>query len=124
MNIDLFKKLGDGIEQRWLAENYNEQALPAIAKAALLEADLPSKTTPWEAIEWALSQRELPPQRDVHGGFAQPPVTLYLGPRFHIDLYFWFTSTTTLHSMRFAVRFRSLRGRASTAGTSLSETRR
>ena len=110
MSINLFNQLGDAIEQRWLAANYNEQDLPAIAREALIEFDLPSKTSPWEALEWALSVRELPRQMDLQGRFAQPPVTLYLAPRFHIDVYFWFTSTTTLHQHNFCGAFQVFEG--------------
>ena len=110
MSIELFNQLGDDIEQRWLAANYSEYDFPAIAKQALAEFDLPSKTTPWEALEWALSVRELPPQRDVGARFAQPPVTLYQGPRFHIDIYFWFNSTTSLHQHAFCGAFQVFEG--------------
>jgi hypothetical protein len=110
VNIELFNQLGDEIEQRWLAANYSEYDFPAIAKQALAEFDLPSKTTPWEALEWALSVRELPPQRDVGARFAQPPVTLYQGPRFHIDIYFWFNSTTSLHQHGFCGAFQVFEG--------------
>ena len=110
MSIDLFNQLGDEIERRWLATNYSEIELPAIAKSALEEFDLPSKTTPWEAVEWALSVRELPTQRDLNAHFAQPPVTLYNAPRFHIDIYFWFTSTTALHQHAFCGAFQVFEG--------------
>ncbi len=110
MSIELFNQLGDEIERRWLAANYSELELPSIAKTALEEFDLPSKTTPWEAVEWALSVREMPPQRDLAARFAQPPVTLYNAPRFHVDIYFWFTSTTALHQHAFCGAFQVLEG--------------
>ena len=78
----LFNQLGDAIEQRWLAANYNEQEFPAIARGALEEFALPSKTNPWEALEWALSVRELPRRVDRRPGvngkqlsdeYANPP---------------------------------------------------
>jgi len=109
-NIDLFNQFGDEIEQRWLAANYSEAEFPAIAKKALVEFDLPSKTTPWEAVEWALAVRELPTQRDLVARFAQPPVTLYNAPRFHVDIYFWFTSTTALHQHAFCGAFQVFEG--------------
>ena len=110
MGIELFDQLGDEIERRWLAANYSEAEFPAIAKQALEEFDLPSKTTPWEAVEWALAQSELPPQMDLPGRFAQPPVTLYLAPRFHVDIYFWFSSTTALHQHAFCGAFQVFEG--------------
>ncbi|HEV7699633.1 MAG TPA: hypothetical protein VGO43_05345 [Pyrinomonadaceae bacterium] len=110
MTIELFTQLGDEIERLWLAENYNEELLPSIAKEALLKADIPSKATPWEAVEWALTRRELPQQQDLAGRFGEPPVTLYVSARFHIDLYFWFTSTTSLHQHGFCGAFQVFEG--------------
>ncbi|HTH50869.1 MAG TPA: hypothetical protein VL501_02990 [Pyrinomonadaceae bacterium] len=110
MSIELFRQLGDNIEASWLAENYNEERLPEIAKEALLRADIPSKTDPWTAVAWALEQRDLPRQHDPYGQFGEPPITLYRGPRFHIDIYFWFTSTTTLHQHAFCGAFQVFEG--------------
>ena len=84
--------------------------LPAIAADALRRADLPSKLTAWDVVEWALKQEELPPQRDLHGNFADPPITIYSGPRFHIDVYFWFEGTTAIHQHAFCGAFQVLLG--------------
>jgi hypothetical protein len=108
--MKLFNELGDEIESFWLAEDYNEERLPAIAAEALRRADLPSKTTAWEVVDWALNARELPPQRDLYGRFADPPITLYSGARFHIDLYFWFEGTTAMHQHEFCGAFQVLLG--------------
>lgn len=108
--MQLFQELGDEIEFRWLTQNYNEKDLPEIAAEALRKADIPSKLTPWAVVEWALKQRELPPQRDLHGNFADPPITIFSGPRFHIDLYFWFEGTTAIHQHAFCGAFQVLAG--------------
>ncbi len=108
--MDFFYKLGEEIESLWLEKNYNEEDLPAIAAVALKKADLPSKLTAWDVAEWALKQRELPPQRDLHGNFADPPITIFAGPRFHIDLYFWFEGTTAIHQHGFCGAFQVLLG--------------
>lgn len=108
--MELFQKLGGEIESLWLEENYNEAELPAIAAEALKRADLPSKLTAWDVVEWALNQGELPPQRDLHGNFADPPITIFSGPRFHIDLYFWFEGTTAIHQHGFCGAFQVLMG--------------
>jgi hypothetical protein len=108
--MDLFQKLGGDIEREWLASNYNEDHLPAMAKAALAAADLPSKVSAWEILEWSLGQIELPPQRDLPGKFGDPPITLYAGPRFHIDVYFWFEGTTAIHQHGFCGAFQVLSG--------------
>lgn len=108
--MDQFNALGNEIESLWLERNYNEEDLPAIAAAALRRADLPSQASAWDVANWALGQSELPPQRDLHGNFADPPITIYSGPRFHIDLYFWFEGTTAIHQHAFCGAFQVLMG--------------
>ena len=108
--MELFQRLGDEIESLWLASNYNEDDLPAIAAGALKRHDLPSKLSAWDVVEWTLGQTELPPQRDVHGRFGDPPITIYSGPRFHIDLYFWFDGTTAIHQHGFCGAFQVMLG--------------
>lgn len=108
--MELFQTLGHEIETLWLETNYNEEELPAIASAALKKADLPSKLSAWDVVEWSLKQRELPLQRDLPGNFGDPPITIFSGPRFHIDLYFWFEGTTAIHQHGFCGAFQVLLG--------------
>ena len=60
--MELFQKLGAEIEDAWCEQNYNEEIFPQLAADAL-KADLTSKLSAWEAIEWTLKQSELPPQK-------------------------------------------------------------
>ncbi len=108
--MELFQTLGAEIESLWLERNYNEDDLPTIAADALRRADLPSKLSAWDVVDWSLSETELPPQRDVAGRFADPPITIYSGPRFHIDVYFWFEGTTAIHQHGFCGAFQVMLG--------------
>lgn len=108
--MELFQKLGFEIERDWLAKNYNEAELPAIAKAALERADLPSKLSAWDVVEWTIKQYELPRQRDLKASFADPPITVFSGLRFNIDVYFWFEGTTATHEHAFCGAFQVLEG--------------
>ena len=108
--MQLFQKLGNEIEDLWRAENYNEAVLPAIAADALRRADIPAKASVWDVVEWALGQTELPRQRDVAGRFGDPPVTVYSGLRFHVDVYFWFEGTTSIHQHAFCGAFQVMHG--------------
>ncbi len=108
--MELFQALGAEIESLWLERNYNEDDLPTIAADALRRADLPSKLSAWDVVDWSLKETELPPQRDVAGRFADPPITIYSGPRFHIDVYFWFEGTTAIHQHGFCGAFQVLLG--------------
>lgn len=108
--MELFDKLGDEIEIQWRDANYDELQLPAIAKAKLTEHDLPSKVSPWDVLEWAMTMPELPRQADPHASFGDPPITVFAGARFNIDVYFWFTGTTAVHQHGFSGAFQVLTG--------------
>ncbi len=108
--MEIFQKLGREIETQWRGVSYDETLLPTIAADALRRADIPSKTTVWDVVEWALGELELPRQRDLHGNFGDPPVTVFSGPRFHIDIYFWFEGTTAVHQHGFCGAFQVMHG--------------
>jgi hypothetical protein len=108
--MELFKQVGEELEELWRAQNYNEAVFPALAAEALKKADLPAKVTPWEVVDWTLAQSELPRQKDPHGKFGDPPITLFVAPRFHIDVYFWFEGTTSIHQHGFCGAFQVFSG--------------
>ena len=108
--MDEFQKLGDLVESRWKAGNYNELLFPEIAAQALVESDLPARVDPWEIIRWVHSAGSLPHQYDVEGRFGNPPITLFSGSRFYIDVYFWLDGTTTIHQHAFTGAFQVLLG--------------
>lgn len=108
--MELFNQLGAEVEEVWRGRNYNEDEFPAIAADALKRADLPSKLSAWDVVEWSLGQTELPRQRDEHGNFGDPPITVYSAPRFYIDVYFWFEGTTAIHQHGFCGAFQVLTG--------------
>jgi hypothetical protein len=105
-----FQELGNLIESRWRAQNYSEQLFPEIAAQALAESDLPAKVDPWEIIRWVHTTPTLPEQKDVPGRFGNPPITLFSGPRFHIDVYYWLDGTTSIHQHAFTGAFQVLLG--------------
>lgn len=108
--MELFRELGEQIEDVWRERNYNEEDFPLLAADALRRADLPSKISAWEVIESALRETELPPQKDVAGNFGDPPITLFVAPRFYIDVYFWLEGTTAIHQHSFCGAFQVLMG--------------
>ena len=108
--MEEFQKLGAEVESRWRAENYSEHVFPEIAAQALTEADLPARVDPWEIIRWVHTADSLPEQRDVEGRFGNPPITLFSGPRFIIDIYYWLDGTTSIHQHSFTGAFQVLLG--------------
>lgn len=105
-----FQVLGELIENRWRAQNYSEQLFPETAAQALTEADLPAKIDPWDIIRWVHNTPNLPEQKDIPGRFGNPPITLFAGPRFYIDVYYWLDGTTSIHQHAFTGAFQVLLG--------------
>lgn len=108
--MEEFEQLGALIEKRWKAENYSEQLFPEIAAQSLAEIDLPARVDPWDIIRWVHTAITLPEQQDVEGRFGNPPITLFSGSRFYIDIYFWLDGTTTVHQHAFTGAFQVLLG--------------
>src|SRR5678809_1348366 len=108
--MQIFQDFGALIESRWRHENYNEQVFPQLAAQALTESNLPSQVDPWEIIRWVQSADSLPDQKDAEGRFGDPPITLYSGPRFYVDVYFWLDGTTSIHQHAFTGAFQVLLG--------------
>lgn len=105
-----FQEIGSRIEAEWRSEDHNENRFPAIAAEHLRESDLPSQVDVWEILEWSLTQTELPRQKDPNSNFGDPAITLYTSPKFHIDVYFWFEGTTSIHQHGFCGAFQVLHG--------------
>jgi hypothetical protein len=105
-----FQELGELVEKRWRSENYNEHVFPELAAQALTESNLPAQVDPWEIIRWVQGADSLPDQKDAEGRFGDPPITLYAGPRFYVDVYFWLDGTTSIHQHAFTGAFQVLLG--------------
>jgi hypothetical protein len=105
-----FQEIGALVERRWRAQNYNEDLFPGIAARALAESELAEQVNPWEIIRWVHSAAELPRQQDRKANFGNPPITLFNGPRFYVDVYFWLDGTTSIHQHSFSGAFQVLLG--------------
>jgi hypothetical protein len=109
--MEIFRQLGLLVEDRWRARNYSEGAFPELAAAALAEVGLPEKgVAPWDIVRWSHTEPQLPRQQDIDARFGNPPITLYCGSRFYIDIYFWLDGTTDIHQHSFAGAFQVLTG--------------
>lgn len=108
--MKLFAELGALIESRWRDQNYQEDLFPATASAVLADFGLPQRTDAWQIIRWVHTTPTLPEQLDPEAHFGNPPITLYVGPRFYIDIYFWLDGTTSIHQHAFSGAFQVLHG--------------
>jgi len=108
--VQPFTELGRLIESRWRDQNYNEDLFPGIAARALTEMKLSERVDPWEIIRWVHATPDLPEQMDIEANFGDPPITVYVGPRFYIDIYFWLDGTTSIHQHAFSGAFQVVLG--------------
>ncbi len=108
--MQFFQDLGSLVEDRWKQENYDDKAFPEIAAEALSETNPSKCVDPWEIIRWVNTTSQLPAQQDVPGAFGNPPITLFSGSRFYIDVYYWVDGTTTIHQHGFCGAFQVLLG--------------
>lgn len=60
--------------------------------------------------DWALRQKALPKQVNLHTGFGQPPLVVYQEERFFLEVLVWFPSRTGIHGHGFSGAFRILDG--------------
>lgn len=105
-----FEELGRGVEAAWLAAGYDELAFPAIAAAALREARLPERLTADDVLAWLFSTGEHPEQDDLEAKFGEPPITVFRGRRFYVQVLFWLTASTSIHRHAFTGAFQVLEG--------------
>ncbi len=92
-----FDELGLRIEDALALRDFDEGALPEIATRALIEARLHETVRGDDVLRHVLRARHLPPQRDLSGVFGEPPVTVFVGRRFYIDVLFWRDGSTSIH---------------------------
>lgn len=106
--MQFFDELGRVVEQRWKDRDYDEAAFPAIAEQVLLEMKATARVEPLQIIRDLHTRGSLPGQ---HGEeFSDLPLTLYAGPRFYVDVYFWLDGTTSIHQHGFSGAFQVLSG--------------
>ena len=105
-----FMQLGAAVEAQWCDKNYDENFLSGIAVKALAEADLPTRVDPLDIIRWVHNTVDLPRQADVQAKFGNPPITIFVGRRFYIDVYYWLDGTTSIHQHAFSGAFQVLLG--------------
>lgn len=108
--MQFFEQLGSLVEQRWRDADYGEAAFPQIAELALAETAPHRHVDPWDIIRWVNTTEHLPEQQDVGGAFGNPPITLFNGPRFYIDIYYWLDGTTSIHQHSFSGAFQVILG--------------
>jgi hypothetical protein len=119
-----FSDLGARVEDAWAASDFDELALPLIAASALSAARIPEQVSGDDVLRWLLGASSLPSQADLAASFGQPPVTVYRGRRFHVQVLYWLHGSTTVHRHGFSGAFQVLEGGSLHSRWSFSPERR
>lgn len=106
--ITIFDHLGNEIEQKWNNLDYDEDEFISVVESALLQIRL-DELDEQKLLNLCLSS--ISSTHQVGGvNFGEPPVTVFDGKRFYIEVLFWLSSTTAVHEHSFRGVFKVLFG--------------
>jgi hypothetical protein len=119
-----FLDLGRRIDYAWETANFNERSFPNIAAEALAAEHVPELVSGDDVLKWVLEAKVLPAQEDLRASFGQPPITVYRGRRYHIQVLYWLDGSTTIHRHGFCGAFQVLEGSSLHSRWEFSERKR
>ena len=105
-----FRQLGDRVEALWAGLNYDEAAFSDAATRALVDLPPCEHVSFYDAVKIGLLNDPLPTQQDLQATFGQPPLTVYWGREFRIELLFWVEGLPGIHQHGFSGAFHVLSG--------------
>jgi hypothetical protein len=102
--------LGRRLADDWAKSNFDSRCFPDLAADHLAKARLES-TVPIDSLhEWLATTPWLPEQEDLDASFSEPPLTLFVHPRFYIEALHWSAGTPGIHHHSFSGAFSVLAG--------------
>ncbi len=110
MNMEIYRELGERIEGAFEREGRALRVFPRVAAEALREARIPERSSADDVLAWVFGAAEVPPQNDLDEAFGEPPITVYRGRDFHVEVLFWLSTVTTVHGHGFSGAFQALSG--------------
>jgi hypothetical protein len=103
-----FEDLGTTVAKRWGNAGLNPAAFADISTEALAESRLLHTLDPAKVVDWLMSSKNIPEQGA--GDFGQPPINVFVGQQFYIEILYWLESTTSIHEHAFTGTFGVLHG--------------
>jgi hypothetical protein len=97
--------LGARIADVWTSRRRDERLFPEIARAALEEARLHEAYDFDTLVAEVLRADPLPMQNNGSESFGQPPVTIFRGEGFIVELLFWIDGLVSVHQHGFSGAF-------------------
>jgi len=108
--MEFFQKLGSLVTRLWKDRNYNEEDFPEVASRGLSELPPDQHISFWDVAKWALTCERLPGQADLSAKFGQPPLTVFGGRDFRIEVLFWVQGIPAIHQHGFSGAFHVMHG--------------
>lgn len=108
--MEIYRELGERVERAFERAGRAIGRFPEVAAAALREARIPERSSAEEVLAWVFGAADLPPQNDLDEAFGEPPVTVFRGRDFHVEVLFWVSTVTTVHGHGFSGAFQALSG--------------
>jgi len=107
--MKIFSDLGAAVERRWREHDYSEAVFPRVAAQTLRRFDWSRSVDSEAVVRWLIEAPEVPAQH-LDSSFGQPPVMVFRGSRFFIEILFWVDSHTAIHQHGFSGAFLLLSG--------------
>lgn len=108
--MDFFMKLGALVDDRWRDRERDPLVFPEIAAGALRELSPNDHLSLDDVTRWLFQTHGMPPQENMDTSFGDPPITVYQGSGFFIDVLVWTESSTDVHQHAFSGAFQMLGG--------------
>jgi hypothetical protein len=108
--LQWFDELGCRVAATWERAGFRADDWTRIATDALVDTP-PAQHLGYEEIVQSIATLDrLTIEQNLRSDFGQPPLTVFLHPRFYIQALFWVTGSTSIHDHRFAGAFNVLSG--------------
>ncbi len=108
--MEFFQRLGSMVTRLWKERDYNEEDFPEVASRGLSELPPDQHVSFWDVSKWALTCERLPGQADLSAKFGQPPLTVFGGRDFRIEVLFWVQGIPAIHQHSFSGAFHVMHG--------------
>lgn len=105
--MDLLLALSQKIEQNFDLNDFPKMAFETLDK---FEFNFGIEVLEQALSQWLLGLEKLPPQVNLYNVFGEPSVSIFNNEKFSVDLYFWRTNDTLIHSHGFRGAFKVLYG--------------
>src|SRR5467141_638931 len=108
--MEFFQTLGSLVTRLWRERNYNEEDFPEVASRGLSELPPDQHVSFWDVVKWALTCERLPAQADLGAKFGQPPLSVFTGRDFRIEVLFWVQGIPAIPQHSFSGAFHVMHG--------------